>query len=469
MLRLPLMYTLLLLAMVEYLVLYVGYLPVGFKVEGVPALGRSYDDTLRQLEHNHHQQSAKGSNASATTTLRNNTTASSTPPIIGGHHHVNLNSTEQMILQQLTFEYESKVKFLRNVTLKYYVYEHWAALQLIDDRRLLRNAEEPYVFSALLTNNTWRVTDPELADLYVAPTPLGAYSKVMSAIQTIMRKLTRRQSFMENQGHRHVVFALSGRWFDIGNETLGFNTKFFNWKWAPRLENVTVAREYDAIACQKMSDNPENHGDWKGYYSTFQPISKYTFSLGLLAGATVPLIPATYEKFATKNYTLFYHTRTTPSDHGSTPYRWAPLNVTLPYKASIGFDIPPDQWMERLTSSKFCLVIRGDDATSHALLRAVKVGCIPVVISDHFPIIAPTFKTSLNMRDFSIFFDEKEFLKNPQDHLASLQDITELEIHRKLIAMQYAQQVTCPDHPDSLFLPALLREADASFQSTYTH
>lgn len=125
--------------------------------------------------------------------------------------------------------------------------------------------------------------------------------------------------------------------------------------------------------------------------------------------------------------------------------------------------------MERFTSSKFCLVIRGDDPLSHALLRAVKVGCIPVVISDYFPAVGQTFKTSLDMREFSIFFDEQEFLNNPQERLASLHDISELEIRMKLIALQYAQQVTCPDHPDSLFLPALLREADASFQPTYTH
>ncbi len=125
--------------------------------------------------------------------------------------------------------------------------------------------------------------------------------------------------------------------------------------------------------------------------------------------------------------------------------------------------------MERFISSKFCLVFRGDDPLSHALLRAVKVGCIPVVISDYMPIIAPTFKTSLDIREFSIFLNEQAFLYNPQQQLSSLQDISEVEIRTKLIALRYAQQITCPDHPDSLFLPALLREADASFQPTYTH
>jgi hypothetical protein len=169
------------------------------------------------------------------------------------------------------------------------------------------------------------------------------------------------------------------------------------------------------------------------------------------------------------NYTLFYHTRSAPFRFGSTPYRRAPINVTLPYKATIGYDLPPDEWIQRFTSSKFCLVIRGDTPNSHALLRAVKVGCIPVVVCDYYPIFAPTFKTSLDIRDFSIFLDEKAFLENPQQQLSLLADIPEVVIRKKLVALQYAQQVTCPDHPESLFIPALLREADASFLPSYEH
>ena len=166
---------------------------------------------------------------------------------------------------------------------------------------------------------------------------------------------------------------------------------------------------------------------------------------------------------------LFYHTRTEHFDFGSSPYRWGPFIVTCHYKASIGYELSPDQWIQRFTSSKFCLVIRGDTPNSHALLRAVKVGCIPVVVCDYYPIFSPTFKTSLDIRDFSIFLDEKAFLENPQQQLSSLEQIPEVEIRRKLVALQYAQQVTCPDHPESLFIPALLREADASFLPSYKH
>ena len=454
MIRLSCRRALLLLVVIACLTLYASYIP-GSQMDGILKLGLT---TYYNV----------ATNASATMLRTGSNNVSSSAPA-ADHDPDDQNSTQQNILQQVVLKYDSHILSLRNLKLRYYVYDSLSALQMADDPRVLRNDIEDYIFSALLTNNTWRVTDPALADLFFAPTPFVAYTRFYGNVRRMMIALTRHPIFNEHQGHRHVVFALGGRWFDGGRATLNPYARRFNWRWAPRLQNVSVARDYDAVACQKLSEDEQDYGDWNSFFSTFRPVSNNTFSIGMLSGAILPLIPATYEKFAMTNYTLFYHTRTSPSDNGSTPYRKAPLNVALPFNASIGYDIPPDQWLERFISSKFCLVIRGDDPMSRALLRAVKVGCIPVVVSYHFPVVGPTFKTSLDMRDFSVFLDEKEFLKNPQEQLASLQDIPELEIRTKLFALRYAQQVTCPEHPDSLFLPALMLEANESFQPTYTH
>ena len=401
------------------------------------------------------------------------------------------NITTSIVLEQTALKYESAIQSLRNSTLKYYVYDDPPFIHHVVDRLAILKEEEPYIFNAFLQTNgrdtttpatsassmsTWRVTDPTHADLFIVPTALIEYSRMPDAIDAQMVALTNHTIFQQTHGHRHVLFALEGRYFDGGSATKYAKTKQFNSKWVPRLQNVTVVMNYDPITCYKLShpntDQPkqqQDHGDWNEFFATVSPLLRYAFSIGLVAGSSLPVVPASYERFQTMTYTLFYHTRTHPSVFGSTPYRWAPLNVTLPYNASIGFDLPPDQWLERMTSSKFCLVIRGDTPNSHALLRAVKVGCIPVVVCDYYPIFSPTLKTSLSIQDFSIFLDETDFLKNPQQLLASLDDLSELEIRTKLIALQYAQQVTCPDHPDSLFLPAFLREAHASFQPTYQH
>jgi hypothetical protein len=84
---------------------------------------------------------------------------------------------------------------------------------------------------------------------------------------------------------------------------------------------------------------------------------------------------------------------------------------------------PKDLMVERIVSSKFCLVIRGDDPTIPLPLASRQSGLHPVVVSDHFHKIAQSFRSSLDMRDFCIFVDEEEFINNPQEKLAALQDI----------------------------------------------
>jgi Exostosin family len=373
-------------------------------------------------------------------------------------------------IEQLeALKYAKHIESLRTSTLKYYVY---------DDPRICRrqnprinwNDEEPYVIDVFLnTNTSWRVTDPDLADLFIVPTPLLGYLNMFDHLRSSVKALTNHSVFQKTRGNRHVIFAVDGRYFDVGFMTRSRYTKWFNEQLAAKLVNATIVMNYDTLTCKKLHDDNRDHGDWNRYFASVKPILNYTFSIGLVAGSSLPVIPPSYDRFQTMEYTLFYHTRDKGSKFNSTQYRWAPINVTLPYKATIGYEIPPEQWIQRFTSSKFCLVIRGDTPNSHALLRAVKVGCIPVVVSDYYPVFSPTLKTSLDIRDFSIFLDEKAFLENPQQQLESLQEISEVDIRKKLVALQYAQQITCPDHPDSLFIPALLREADASFLPTYEH
>jgi hypothetical protein len=135
----------------------------------------------------------------------------------------------------------------------------------------------------------------------------------------------------------------------------------------------------------------------------------------------------------------------------------------MPARASIGLDIPPSQWLNEFAQSQFCLVIRGDTPHSHSLLRAVRVGCIPVIVSD-FYYIAPTLKSSLNLEDFCIFIKEEEFQKDIAGQLSSLATLDKSYLRNKTKHLAWAQRVIFPDYVDSLFVPAFLKEA-ASFVS----
>lgn len=213
--------------------------------------------------------------------------------------------------------------------------------------------------------------------------------------------------------------------------------------------NVTSARGFD------------------DHFPVLRPVTQYTFSVGL-GGQTkhIPLRVPTWETFQSSTYFIFYHTRTTPFSCDSTSYRLAPVvNVSwsiLP-RSSVGFDLLFGAWVRHFTDSKFCLVFRGDTPHSHALFNAVKAGCIPVVISDWYLVYAPPFPTTINMWDFCIFISEEDFMNNPQKALHSLKDLPDYVITSKLKALKLAQTVILLDHPQSLFVPAFIREALASF------
>ena len=134
--------------------------------------------------------------------------------------------------------------------------------------------------------------------------------------------------------------------------------------------------------------------------------------------------------------------------------------------SSIGYDIPKDEYFEHVVSSKFCLLVRGDDPGSHSLLRAIRIGCIPVMVSDVFWQYSPTFKSTIgDISDFSFIIPEALFIQNPLKEIKKLETLSEDAIRDKLEGMAWAQRVMIPDHPQSLFVPAFLREAIFSQKS----
>ena len=203
-------------------------------------------------------------------------------------------------------------------------------------------------------------------------------------------------------------------------------------------------------------------------------MARNTFSIGLQHGSDVPLVEPSYAQFtdstlsAYKNWTFFYRTRVDGSARNSTIYRHAPIyrmsNVTYEdvwAKSSIGFDLPLDQWAYQYAHSKFCLVIRGDTPHSSALLRSLRVGCIPVVASDYFERYSPTLKSSLkSFADFVIFVNEQDFVNDPGRELRKImQGYNKTTLLDKIAGAKFAQRIAFPDHPQSLFVPAFLKEA----------
>ena len=270
-------------------------------------------------------------------------------------------------------------------------------------------------------------------------------------------------------------------------------------KWYSTLQNITVAHHYDAINCQRTVTNaarkqqgigsndaegssttslpePQPNHEYLKTFAIRKPVVRHSFVLGLgIADISVPLQIPTMDKFYPSGgvhttddyyYYIFYRTRTQPSKFNSTIYRLAPINMVDSTRnpifnstySSIGYDLPHETWVDHMSRSKFCLAIRGDTPHTHALLRSIRAGCIPVVISDYYPMFASSFANVISMDEYCIFISEQSFISNPTQALLSLQDIPRNVMEAKIEGLKFVQRILFPDHPQTLFVPAFLQQ-----------
>jgi hypothetical protein len=111
--------------------------------------------------------------------------------------------------------------------------------------------------------------------------------------------------------------------------------------------------------------------------------------------------------------------------------------------SSIGFDVPKEKWLAGWRQSKFCLVIRGDTVSTHALYSAIKSGCIPVVISDMLQYSGLPFthqSASTKLDDFAVKISELEFYAHPERIAPMLAALDQSVIAAKLKALESAQR-----------------------------
>jgi hypothetical protein len=378
----------------------------------------------------------------------------------------------------------SSLNTLSTLSVRYYVYSDERIVQrkVRDDLKykhgdtlnhpkmpFIREAQAEVLILDALENHPLRTLNPDEADLFVIPTSTSAIlmkrtPKEATKIYTeAFQALQETPTFRATSGNRHVLVS-TALWGFSHRSVQEKNIAGFGLpQHYDALRNVTIANDMDYAGCRELSRTDEridfiDHFNGKGGMGK---VTRSDFSLGLMPAEDVPFHRASYEKFKNSTNFLFYHVRPREFIRNSTPFRRAPLRQQvidgLP-PSSIGSDIPYDEFKREIPSSRFCLAMRGDTPHSHALLRAVKVGCIPVVICDSCPLYAPTFKSSVNMKEYAIFIPEKAFLQDPLRELVKLTELTETEIQEKLEALAFAQRVVLPDHPESLFVPAFLRE-----------
>ena len=319
-------------------------------------------------------------------------------------------------LDEIDIAIQAKERALVNAPLRYYMYDepnitlhhltfqrnkkHWEKFQhetLYDDSMM-----EALEISPL------RTEDPNEADLFIPPIPMGAI--LVSEDKDFdfpFRELVKHPLFRKHQGNRHIlistpnIFYRSNKIADV----------IWMRKWHAQIYNMTPALSWDPNAVINAIKEGVDFREYTTELKEATAMSRRSFSVGLGSSpGDIDLHLASMEKFRRSSNLIFYQTRTEVSYWNSTMFRHAPVtNITRASfpKSSIGFGLKDKgEWLRELGDSKFCLVIRGDTPHSKALWRSIRCGCILVVASDTLPICVPMCKSTLRVRDYAVISKE---------------------------------------------------------------
>ena len=373
-------------------------------------------------------------------------------------------------LRQADEQIQAVARELEELNIRYYLYDH-PNITLEGNANMkkkkpaiweahYRDIEYDDQIFAALKNSPLRTKDPEEADMYIPPINLGMIYASQGSDFSPIDYVLQDDYFRKYDGHKHVFLCTCFALF----KRLSWSMSGLKNYYAP-MYNVTVIQSYDPSAIYNELHHTEgaDWGEFNFLKDKIEPLVRRSASIGLgSVNEIIELVPASKEKFDNSSNLIFYHSRTAGSLNNSTIFRHSPIqNITLENfpKSSIGWEIEKEEWERNFRDSKFCLNIRGDSPHSHALWRSIRIGCIPVIVSNSLPVFAPMLKSSLNMTDYAVILDEQEVVNNPQDTLRQLEDIPEETIELKIKHLAFAQRVLFSDHPQSLFIPAFVKEA----------
>ena len=395
------------------------------------------------------------------TEKKNTTLSSQQKRILPGEKAIGSSSSKPHLQQVM-----ESLEAMKNI--KYYIYTHGntrggrniASSNKQSGKSATASViEEVEIIELFESNHSLRTFNHTDADIFILPLSLVGV-RGTEAYDRAFDTMIRHPAFLRTGGHFHILFALEGRFFEAGG--YGKLSKLMGAKWPKKLENVTIVKNHDIYNIQQMLvEGQELHGDWQQLFQSYRPTLKHSFSIGIQSAASLPVISASIEHYQSAPFDVFFRYRKFSYGRNSTPYRLAAnalQELSSSFNMSIGEDLPPDLWIAHFTGSKFCLVIRGDTPNSAALIRSVKVGCIPIVVSDYYERYAPAFKSSLSISDYAIFIPEALFVTEPVQQVRRILENQTLA-NEKLQSLRWAQRILLYDHPQSLFVQAFLREA----------
>lgn len=318
------------------------------------------------------------------------------------------------------------------------------------------------------TNSDVRTFNIEEADFVVVPIPIGAavFWGSSEDVRLAFHHLINSESFYRRHPERHLYITNNERIFRGDLESLKhFSNYGLTLELLSKISKGILVKDFDAPRFQEYIFN-HPRGDWQNS----RPLFQHQWSLGYShesSDSKYPFIDVTnFQNWIDKNNTFFYYTRESGSLYNSTRYRHALVKngegEKLVQPSSVGFNTNHEKWLSDFLNSKYCVVVRGDNPTTRSLFTAIRLGCMPVIVSDALPMYQPIFQSLLGYKDFSIVVDEAAFLLQPAGTLNNAIKLLSIEeLRSKISGLALVQRMLVLDHPRSLFVPAFVHETVA--------
>jgi FkbM family methyltransferase len=352
-----------------------------------------------------------------------------------------------------------------NKEIKFFIYEHpditlnnWLQHLHVHDKTLTSHLDEQLYHH--FKKHPRRTLNPYDASIFIIGIPMvKSYNNDLHNYQADMYKsisnIINNPFFKKKNGRDHLILAddcqLSA-WASMFTQYKDIKEFYQN-----SLEYVTSTR-FEAYGCSKWacpSDEIRSkipasffNTDWE--LTRLSIIVPYNPYVGFI-------ITPRYDDWYKRTNYIFYCGQMRGSSHESTEIRHLPLN-TLQHHPNcyLQTNVPFEEWKHNIINSKYVLCIRGDTSGSHAFINAISAGCIPVIISDLFEYGATPFNDLLNLNMYSVVISEKEYIKNPEILLNTLENLSDECIRDKLNNLIEVQKMMLLDHPESKLCSLIL-------------
>lgn len=307
------------------------------------------------------------------------------------------------------------------------------------------NVEDEMLFEQLSTHPQ-RTYDPDTAEVFIIPYLFAkefecnpyTYTK---RLEGAFEALVSQKSFQRNYGHDHLMGT-----FDY----------VFNAYW--KLANMMVPRELSKHLANVTATRYEIHNHEILHNDIFRPksdnvhtTSSLVVPYALKTDTNTSNIPWSMRPirvwYYTQNKSCVTEYQTKLRHRPFLQETWSGQNLDR-----VGFTIPAEEWNRGWPKSRYCLVIRGDTPTSHALYHAVAHGCIPVIISDYIQHVGIPF--GIDVDAFSVRVSEQAWMRDGMHAVIRMLEKNPVE---KLSALARVRPFMLWEHPQSRVIEQIIQ------------